>query len=145
MGCRNHVCCRGNGHVECLQYAHQHGCEVGIRLLGAAIVGRNWACFQYALRAGHFASLNTTAVILIHSLRLHADSSIVFFLFSLSTVLFVFAAWTFLINMHFGPYLKAYYSEEALVETMKVFLVAAGCSVATCVVCAVGLGIRQWL
>lgn len=149
-----------NGHLACLQYAHQLGCEVGIRLFGAALVGRNWACFQYALRAGHFATLNITAVILIHSLRLlptsiydiyinrndlHANSSIVFFLFSLSTALFVFAAWTFLLNMHFGPYLKAYCSEEALVDTLKIFLVATSCSVATCVVCAVGLGIRQWL
>ena len=41
-----------NGQLECLKYAHEHGCPWDERTCSAAKVSEEWACFGYARANG---------------------------------------------------------------------------------------------
>ena len=42
-----YFCAAKGGHLECLQYAHSHGCECNWRTQAAALRGKNIGCMHY--------------------------------------------------------------------------------------------------
>ena len=53
---RNSDCCAraaaGGGHLDCLQYAHEHGCPWDVNTCASAVFGEQLHCLQYAREHG---------------------------------------------------------------------------------------------